>query len=112
MSRFQDLEDFPTRVATIFTGNDTRVFHSLFDDITQKYTEKTMPGDLIVSHMKDVSESKRKKIMLTFEQKSLITEFHSYAFNVKLGNKVVYSTSSSTLIDMKSQEVLKVCKSP
>ena len=71
-----------------------------------------MPGDLIVSHMKDVSESKRKKNMLTFEQKSLITEFHSYAFNVKLGNKVVYSTSSSTLIDMKSQEVLKVCKSP
>jgi hypothetical protein len=110
VARFQDLEDFPLSVATLFTGNDTRVYHSLFDDITRKYTEKTMPGDFIDSHIKDVSESKRKKIILSFEQKSLLTEFHSYAFNVKLGNKVVYSTSSSTAIDLKSSEVLKVCR--
>ena len=61
VARFMDLEDFPLSVATLFTGNDTRVYHSLFDDITRKYTEKTLPGDLIDSHLKDVSESKERK---------------------------------------------------
>ena len=71
----------------------------MFDDVTRDYIDNTMPGDLIDSHITRFSKSKRKNIILNFEEKSLLTEFHTYAFNVKLAMKVIYTSSASTTMD-------------
>jgi hypothetical protein len=108
ISRFQDLDDFPMKLSTFFSGNDSRVYHLFFDDVTRGYTDKTIAGDLIDSHIKKVSESKRKILFLSFEQKSLLSEFHTYCFNVKLGMKVTYSGSTSSKTYLKSLALIKV----
>jgi len=80
----------------------------LFDDVTRDYTDKTEPGDLIDSHIKKVSESKRKKLFLSFEQKSLLTEFHTHSFNVELGMKVTYTSSTLSTADLNCFALSKV----
>jgi hypothetical protein len=67
-----------------------------------------MPGDLIDSHIKKISESKRKTLFLSFEQKSILTEFHTYSFNVRLGMNVTYTSSTSSTMDLKSLALIKV----
>jgi hypothetical protein len=67
-----------------------------------------MAGDLIDSHIKKKSESKRKKTFLSFEQKSpLLSEFHTYSFNVRLGMKVTYTSSTSSTTNLKSLAIVK-----
>ena len=61
ISKFQDLDDFPMRISTHFNGNDSRGYHLLLNDATQFYTDKTIPRDLIDSHIKSACDSKRKK---------------------------------------------------
>ena len=80
----------------------------LFNDVTHEYTDKSIAGDLIDSHIKKVSKSKRKTIFFSFEHKSLLSEFHTYFFNVRLGMKVIYSSSASSTTNLKSLAVIKV----
>lgn len=108
VSRFQDLNDFPLKLSTLFGGNDSRTFHLMFDDVTKNYSDKTLSGELIDSHIQKVSESTRKKIVISFEQKSIITEFHAYAFNIKLGIELFYKQSSLNDVQLKSTEIMKV----
>lgn len=108
VSKFQDLNDYPLKLSTLFCGNESRIFHLMFDDITQHYTDKTLSGELIDSHIQKISESVRKKIVISFEQKSIITEYHSFAFNIKLGIQLVYKQSSSSEIQLNSIDSLKV----
>ena len=82
ISKLQDLNYYPLKLSTLFSGNDSRIYHLMFDDITHLYNDKTMPDELIESHIKKVSESVRKKIVISFEQKSIITEFHTFAFSI------------------------------
>jgi uncharacterized protein YktA (UPF0223 family) len=96
------------KLSTFFSGNDSRVYHLFFDDVTREYNENTIAGDLIDSHIKKVSESKRKTLFLSFEQKSLLSEFHTYCFNVRLGMKVTYSSATSSTTDLKSLALIKV----
>ena len=96
------------KLSTFFIENDSRVYHLLFDDVTRDYTDKTIAGVVIDSHSKKVSESKRKQIFFSFEQKSLLSEFHTYSFNVRLGIKVTYTSSTSSTTDLKSLGVMKV----
>ncbi len=39
----------------------------------------------------------------------MLTEFHTYTFNVKLGIEVIYTSSLSTAMDLKSRYVIRVC---
>ena len=91
----------------LFVGT-TREYIICCLNVSRDYTDKTMPRDMIGSHIKKNSESKRKKIILSFEQKSLLTEFHTYSFNVKLGTKVAYTSSTSSTTDLKSLALIKV----
>jgi len=77
ISKFQDLNDFPMKLSTIFVGTTREYNHLLIDDVTRDYTDKTMAGYLIDSHITKVSESKRKTTFFCFEQKSLESEFHT-----------------------------------
>ena len=108
ISIFQDMDDFPMKLSTFFSGNDSKVYNLFFDDVTREYTDKTIAGDLIDSHIKKVSESKRKALFLGFDQKSLLSEFHTYCFNVKLGMKATYSSSTSSTTDSKSLALIKL----
>ena len=60
ISRFQDLDDFPMKLSTYFCGNDSRVYHLFFDDVTREYNDKTIAGDLIDSHIKKFLSRKGK----------------------------------------------------
>jgi len=97
------------KLSTIFSGNDSRIYDLLFDDVTRDNTDNTITGDLIDSHIKKVFESKRIKLILSFEQKSLLTKLHTYSFNVRLGMKVTYTSSTSSTTHLKSLALMKVC---
>ena len=66
VSRFQDLEDFLARLITLFSGNDSRVYHQFLNDVTKDYTDKTSPAELIDANIKQICESKRKKNLIEF----------------------------------------------
>ncbi len=61
VSEFQDLNDFPLRLSTLLSGNDSRVYHLFLYDVTRDYTDKTTSRKLIESYIKKTSGANRKK---------------------------------------------------
>ena len=110
MSRFQNLDDFPTQVSHLFSGNASRLHHVLFNDVTEKYNGVKTPIDLVRDHIQQNNKDKRGKVKgcLTIEQENILIEYHKFAFVTKLGIEVLKSSTSSTAISMKSKTLMEV----
>lgn len=81
-----------------------------FDDITHKFDGSSMsPRHMITKHIESVNVNKSKEIKtLSYEQEKFIHEFHSYAFNFKLGIKTFSQDTLSVELSMKSKDLIQV----
>ncbi len=110
-SRVDNLEDFPKQMSSLFSGNQSRLQHRLFDDLTHTYDGTVSAKNFILNSTKQTSVNKNKQeICLNLEQENFVLEFHKYAFNIKLGMEVFNISSANVEIEMSSLEVIKVIK--
>ena len=108
-SRVNNLEDFPKQMSSLFSGNQSRLQHKLFDDLTQTYDGTVSAKNFILNSLKQTSVNKNKQeICLNLEQENFILEFHKYAFNIKLGMEIFNISSANVEIEMSSLDVIKV----
>ena len=99
----------PKQFSNLFSGSEARLYHILFDDISDNYNGTKTPQNLITEHVKSMLSTKRKESYLSFEQEKFVFEYHRYAFIIKLGVDFTYSFSSEIDVVLKSDCILKVC---
>ena len=110
-SRIYDLEVIPKQAALLFSGNSSRLQHSLFNDLTSSFDPDANVGvkQLILDFVRKTSTNKKKEILnLSREQLNFVFEFHKYAFNIKLGMELLDVGTSENVIKMKSKQIIKV----
>ena len=109
LSRVSDLEDLLKQMSSLFSGNSSRLQHLLFDDVASNIDGISYAKDFIINSIKSKSVDKRKQNRtLTLQRENFLIAFHKYAFNIKLGMKVLNSTTSEEEIEMKSLELIRV----
>ena len=110
IARINDLRDIPHRMSLLFGGNGSIRHHMFFDDITSKYDGSSMsPRHMVTKHIESVNVNKSKEIKsLSYEQEKFIREFHSYAFNFKLGIKTFSEDTLSVEVSVKSKDLIQV----
>ena len=87
LARVGGLEDLPKQMSNLFSGNSSRLIqHLLFDDVASSFDGTRSAKDFIINSRKSKSVEKRKQDRsLTLEQENFLINFHTYAFNIKLG---------------------------
>ncbi len=99
----------PKKFSNLFSGSEARLYHILFDDISDNYNGTKTPQNLITEHVKAMLSAKRKESYLSFEQEKFIFEYQRYAFIIKLGVDFTYNFSSVIDVVLKSDRIQKVC---
>jgi hypothetical protein len=109
IGRIQDLDEFPKKISILFSGNSTRHYHKLFDDATEDYDQESTSINQIKSFIRSqLKGEKGEDKFLSLQQEQVIIEYHTYAFNIKLGVNVFPSSSRNMCITVNTKRVLKV----
>ncbi len=67
------------------------------------------PRHMVTKHIESVIVNTSKEIKsLSYEQEKLIREFHSFAFNFKLGIKTFSEDTLSVEVSVKSKDLIQV----
>lgn len=103
------MKKMPKQFSNLFSGSESRLYHILFDDISDNYNGTKTPQIVITEHVKSMLSTKRKESYLSFEQEKFVLDYHRYAFIIKLGVDFTYSFSSVIDVVLKSDRIQKVC---
>ncbi len=99
----------PKQFSNLFSGSNARLYHILFDDISDNYNGARTPQNLITEHIKSVLPCPWKESFLSFEQEIVVFEYHRFACIIKLGVEFTYNFSSVIDVILKSDCIQKVC---